>query len=136
MRHSNAIKKVIESCFDDERTLVQKSKLVDEATALVLRRLADERHSFLEELERLSSPIGRGSSGSWGALVRELGNWPWAKVIGPRAAIAACRRSQQRTDLRYERALELEWSSELKAILTLQHERVHAARRELAELRS
>ena len=49
-------------------------------------------------------------------------------------AVAACRRSQRRTELRYERVLALELPQELKTALVNQRERVHAAGDELAKL--
>jgi hypothetical protein len=136
MRTSSAIAKVIESCLDDERTLVREAKLVDAQKSAVLTRLADERRRFSEELERLNGPNKRGALGSWGALVRELGNELWLRAAGRNTsdAIAVCRQSQHRTDIRYEKVLELEWPSDLKVVLTAQHERVHAARRILAEI--
>lgn len=136
MNSATAIQKIIESCLDDERTLVHGSKLVDPQERAVLARLADERRRFSEELEHLTAPIGRGNLGSWGALVRELGSDLRARLLGRNAsdALAACRRSQHRTDVRYEKALELEWPRELEVALAAQHERVHAAARELAEI--
>lgn len=137
MKTPSAIAKVIESCLDDERTLLHESKLVDEKRSAVLTRLADERHRFSEELERLSGrPVARGNPGSWTELVRELGNrlyvGTWGRNTGD--AIQVCRRSQHRTDLRYESALKLEWPSELAAALVKQHERVHAAGQELSSI--
>ena len=133
METSPVIAKIIQSCLDDERTLVQESKLVDSQRKAVLIRLADERRHFAEELERLN---GQGSRESWTALVRELGNGLWARMTGRNAgdAVAECRRSQRRTEARYELALGLELPREVKDALVIQHERVHAARDELTRL--
>ncbi len=136
MHSSTVIAKVIESCLEDERTLVRERKLVDAQKRAVLTRLADDRRRFSEELGRLNGPSPWGGRGSWSALLRELGSDLWVRAAGRNAgdAIAACRRSQHRTDACYEKALELEWPSELKAALSAQHERVHAARHELAAI--
>ncbi len=136
MNRSTAIAKVIESCLDDERVLFRASKLVDPEKRALLTHLADERRRFSEELERMTAPIGRGSLGSWGAIFRELGTDLWARVVGRTAAeaLSACRRSQQHTDARYEETLALEWPNELEVALAAQHDRVHAAASELAEI--
>jgi hypothetical protein len=136
MRTSNAITKIIESCLDDERTLVQQGKLVGAEKSAVLARLADERRRFSKELERLTRPVTRGHTGSWYAIASELVQDVWIRLWGFNVgdAVATCRRSQRRIDSRYERALELEWPMDLRATLEAQHERIHAARRALAML--
>lgn len=137
MRTSNAIAKLIESCLDDERTLLRESKLVDAEKSEVLVRLADERRRFSEELSRLNRrPLGRGNLGSWSALAREIGERLWVGAWGGNSgdAIEACRESQHRTDLRYEKALKLVWPKEMRTALVAQHERVHAAHQELSAI--
>jgi hypothetical protein len=133
MRTSTAIARVIESCLDDERTLVEEGKLVDPPRRAVLTRLADERRRFAEELERLN---GQASRESWGAIARELGSHLWARMAGPNAgdAVAACRRSQRRTEERYDRALELRLPTDVRGALLAQQVRVHAARSELSAI--
>jgi len=133
MQTSPAIAKVIQSCLDDERTLIEESKAVDEQRRAVLIRLADERRRFAEDLERFN---GQGSRESWGAIVREARNNMWAGTAGrnPGDAVAACLRSQHRTEVRYEEALETELSSEVRAALVTQHQSVHAARADLAKI--
>jgi hypothetical protein len=133
VRSSNAIAKVIESCLDDERTLARESRHVDADRGAVLTQLANERRRFVGELERLSPQHGRGS---WGALRRELAGDLWLRAAGPNTgdAVEACRRSQHRTEVRYDRALELDWPPDVRTLLAAQHERIHAARYRLAEL--
>jgi len=60
----------------------------------------------------------------------------WAGMAGrnPGDAVAACLRSQHRTEVRYEEALETELSSEVRAALVTQHQSVHAARADLAKI--
>jgi len=133
MDTSPAVARVIESCLDDERTLVQESKVVDERRRAVLMRLADERRRFAEDLERFN---GQGSRESWGGIAREAGNKLWAEMAGrnPGDAVAACLRSQHRTEVRYEEALETELSSDVRAALVTQHQSVQAARADLAKI--
>jgi len=134
-RLSTTIAKVIEARFDDERTLVHGSKHVDARKSALLTRLADERRRFSEELERLTGPIDRGTLGSWGGLAWELSDNLRARVLGRSTeAVAACRRSQHRTEARYAKALELPLPTALHAALVAQHSRVHHAARELAEI--
>jgi hypothetical protein len=133
LRIRSAIAKVVQSCLDDERTLVLESKVVDATRRRVLIRLADERRRFAEELERFN---GQGSRESWGSLRRELDSDVRECIAGRSTseAVAACRRSQERTEARYDKVLALELPSEVKAALVTQHERVHAARDELAKM--
>jgi hypothetical protein len=133
MGTSPAVAKVIQSCLDDERTLVQESHRLDPQREAVLIRLADERRRFAEELERFN---GQASRESWSSLAREVGNKLWIRLAGRNAgdAVAACRRSQRRTELRYESVLALELPQELKTALMNQRERVHAAGDDLAKL--
>jgi hypothetical protein len=133
MRTSPVIAKIVQSCLDDERTLVQESKRVDAPRSAVLTRLASERRCFAEELERLN---GQGTRESWGSLLRERGSNAWARMTGRNTgdAIAVCRRSQSRTEVRYEKALEHELPNEMKAMLSVQLERLVAARDELARI--
>jgi len=67
--------------------------------------------------------FGRSASGSTRALGFNSGD-----------LIEACRRSQHRADLRYEKALKLEWPDALEVALEAQHDRVHAARQELSAI--
>lgn len=133
MDTTNAIAKVIESCMDDERTLMHESKVVGSERGAALAQLADERRQFIERLEPFAPRHGRGS---WGALRRELAGDLWARAAGPNTgdAIVLCRRSQHRTEVCYGRALELEWPADIRALLASQLERVSAARFELAQL--
>jgi hypothetical protein len=133
MRTSPAVAKVIQSCLDDERMLVQKSHGLDPPRAAVLVRLADERRRFAEELERFN---GQASRESWSSLAREVASKAWMRLAGGNAGdlVAACRRSQQRTELRYERALALALPQALRTALVSQRERVHAAGDELAKI--
>jgi uncharacterized protein (TIGR02284 family) len=133
MQAGTALAKVIQSCLDDERTLVEGSKRVDGQRRAVLTRLADERRRFAEELERVN---GQGSRESLASVVRELESDLWTRMAGPNAGdvVATCRASQQRTEARYDGALLLDLPGETKAILTRQLERVHATRDELAQL--
>jgi len=136
MGTSPAVAKVIQSCLDDERTLVQESHRLDPQREAVLIRLADERRRFAEELERFN---GQASRESWSSLAREAGETVsrvWMRLAGRNAgdAVAACRRSQRRTELRYESVLALELPQELKTALMNQRERVHAAGDDLAKL--
>jgi hypothetical protein len=135
MRNSPAVAKVIRSCLDDERALIQQSRHLDPYGEAVLVRLAGERRRFAEELERYN---GQTSRESWASLARELGNKLWIRLAGRDAvaAIAACRRSQRRTEVRYEKALALALPDDVHAALTVQRNRVHAARDELAQLDS
>lgn len=133
LRVSTTIAKVIEARFDDERALVHGSKHVDARKSALLTRLADERRRFSEELKRLTGPIDRGTLGSW--LPWELSDNLRARVLGRSTeAVAACRRSQHRTEARYAKALELPLPTALHAALVAQHSRVHHAARELAEI--
>jgi uncharacterized protein (TIGR02284 family) len=133
MQARTAVAKVIQSCLDDERTLVEGCKRVDSQKSAVLTRLADERRRFAEDLERLN---GQGSRESWGSLGRELESELWTRMAGPNASdvVATCRASQQRTEARYDKALALDLPDEVKAVLMTQLERVHAARDDLNEM--
>src|SRR5580658_9330615 len=93
MRTSPVVAKVIQSCLDDERTLMQESHGLDAQREAVLIRLAEERRRFAEELERLN---GQASRESWSSLAREVSNKLRTRLAGRNAgdAIAACRRSQ------------------------------------------
>jgi hypothetical protein len=135
MRTSPAVAKIIQACLDDERALIQESRHLDPYGQAVLVRLAGERRLFAEELERFN---GQASRESWGSLAREVGNKLWVRLAGRKAvtAIDACRRSQRRTEERYEKALALALPEDVQAALTIQRVRVHAARDELAQLDS
>jgi biotin-(acetyl-CoA carboxylase) ligase len=133
MRTSPAVAKVIQSCLDDERTLLQESHRVDPQREAVLVRLADERRRFAEELERFN---GQTSRESWSSLAREVGRSVWMQLGAHNAgdAVAACRRSQHRTAIRYEKVLALELPPALRVALQNQRERVDDAGDELAKL--
>jgi hypothetical protein len=133
MSASRAVAKVTQSLLDDERTLIQESRRVGDPLRAVLTRLAGERRSFAEELERFN---GQGSRESWGALARELRRNLWTRMAGrdARQSVAACQRSQQRTEAQYRNALHLDLPGDLKAALVAQQERLREARAELGSL--
>jgi uncharacterized protein (TIGR02284 family) len=133
MQVRSAIAKVIRACLDDERTLVQRSKLVDAERSELLIRMADERRRFAEELEQFN---GQGSRESWGTVARELESNLWARVVGRNTgdAVAACRRSQRRTEARYDQVLKLVLPTEVRAALMIQYKHVRAARNELTKV--
>jgi hypothetical protein len=133
MLQSPVVAEIIRSCLDDERTLVQEGRRVGDRQKGTLSRLADERRRFAETLERLN---GQTSRESWGAIVRELGSGIWSRAAGRNVAdaIEACRQSQNRIEVLYEKALAGELPSEIKATLMSQHERVVAAREELLSI--
>ena len=123
MRSSNAIRKVIDACLDDERMLEHESHTVGSRRSAVLHGLAIKRAAFAEQLRQIAGTRGAGSrNGSWTELGRELGRSVRTAVGGPSDsdAITACRRSCRRTESRFDAALALGLPPALHAILVEQ----------------
>jgi hypothetical protein len=92
----------------------------------MLGRWAIERGQFVAELERFGE-AGLRHDGSWSELLREA--WRTLRVTAAGRndgdAIAVCRHSQARTEVRYDAALEWPWPNEIRLILEAQRRRLH-----------
>jgi hypothetical protein len=137
MRTSNALRKLIDSDCDSERMLRHESAFVTDLRWLVLQRLANERHASAQRLRGAyrGRPLAAGD-GSWIELWRELARSVRVAVGGPDGgdAVAACRRAIGRVEALYDRALELSWPRDIRALLLDQLENIRRARRELVQL--
>jgi hypothetical protein len=127
-----SIEKLIRGCVDDERALRRGGRFLGAAPRAKLERLARERDGFVDELQTVGTTLnGRPrANGSWLGFVRGLGALGWSFVAGPNSgdAIAACRHSQQRTELLFAHALESSWTTGVRAAIVEQHERIAHAR--------
>ncbi len=136
MRKTNALQQLIESCLDNERLLRHESGLVDSTRRPTLKRLADERHTAVDELRSLRSRSTRrrGSvSGSWFALLRELRRNVRVALGGRNSgdAVAACRRSMSRAEALYDRAVVLPLPEKTVVLLLQQRNGIRLASVEL-----
>jgi hypothetical protein len=125
MKTSNAIRKLIRACVDDERTLRHECKFVDAGRAETLTRLACERGQFVADLERL----GEGAQShkrSWAELSREVARDIWVAAAGRNNgdAISTCRHSRARTEAHYDEALQRFWPDEVLRVLEAQRRRL------------
>jgi hypothetical protein len=121
MRRSTAIGKLIDACIDDRRMLEHESRVVDTKRGRVLETLAGERTRFVEQLRDVAR-VSRGNLGSWTEVAREFGRTMRLALGGPSAsdAVAACRRSCNRTSSRFDEALTLAWPEPVRALLLQQ----------------
>jgi hypothetical protein len=127
---SRAMAKLIDVCIDDERMLGHESRVVHGFRGAVLERLAAERTAFVEQLRDLDG-VGAGSHhGSWIGRGREWGRSLRVGVGGPNDgdAVAACRRSNERAEARFDAALDLSWPELTRATLFRQRMRLDIAR--------
>jgi len=133
MHLSNTIAKIIESCLDDRKTLLDECRNLDPSQQALLTRLAAEREEFVRQLEQLSPAPAKTS---WRESLRLLGTHAFERAAGPNTgdSIAACKRSQARTTAEYEKALELDLPSDVRTVLTSQYERIRVEREELTRL--
>lgn len=135
MTPSEALRKLIRACVDDERTLRHESKLVDEVRAAALMRMARERDQFVADLERLAG-CQQPHDGSWGELSREARRNIWVAAAGRNSgdAMTSCRHSRARTEAVYDDALQASWPDEIQRVLEEQRHRVHGEADELIQL--
>ena len=135
MASSDILRNVIRACVDDERTLRHESRLVGEARAEALARLARERGQFVTDLERLA---GREEAhdGSWSELSHEAEREVWVAAAGRNSgdAITSCRQSLARTEALYDEALRAAWPDEVHRLLAKQRRRLHDDSDELVKL--
>jgi hypothetical protein len=136
MKTSDALRKVIRACLDDEHTLQHERKFVDSKRAEALTRLAQEREQFVADLERLGDRKQGRPSGSWAELLLEAARDVWVSAAGPNCgdAIGACRHSRARTEERYDEALQKPWPDEIRRVLAAQRRRLHDEASELIQL--
>lgn len=135
MGNSRGLQQLIGACLDDERTLDHESGLVDDDRRIVLSRLAGERARFAERLQTLGEP-GVRATATWFGLVRELVRNFRVIAGGPNNgdAIAECRRSRNRTEALYEKAIRRPWSQPILPALIEQRDRIRYQRGELLAL--
>ena len=123
-----SIEKLIRACVDDERALRRGARNVGAGPRQKLERLASEREQFVDELRTVGTTLsGRPrATGSWSGFARAITERGWAFAAGPNAgdAIAACRRSQHRTEALFAVALESSWTTGVRAALVEQHRRI------------
>jgi hypothetical protein len=123
-----SIEKLIRACVDDQHALRRSGRSLGAVPRGKLERMACERERFVDELQTVGTTLnGRPrAAGSWLGLARGLAERSWAFAAGPNAgdAIAACRHSQQRTELLFADALESSWTSGVRAALVEQHRRI------------
>jgi hypothetical protein len=126
MKTSDAIRKLIRACVDDERTLRHECKFVDPGRAETLTRLACEREQFVADLERLGE-CAQHHDGSWAELSREIGRDIWVTAAGRNNgdAITTCRHSRARTEALYDQALQASWPDATLRVLAAQRCRLH-----------
>ena len=137
MRSSNAIRMLIDSGRDSERTLRHESKFVDSSRRPTLQRLAAECQASVEQLLSLRSRRRRGGvSGSWLALIRELRRNLRVALGGRNSgdAVAACRRSMSRADALYGRALALPLPAGTASLLLERRKGIRRANDELVAI--
>lgn len=136
MRASNVIRRLIQACYDDARTLFRERKQVDARTRELLTRFAHERLRFAEDLAVLAEINPARGMGSWSALARELVDdiHVHAARVSATAAVTVCRRSERRTQQRYDRVLHRRWPSALEVALVTQRNRVRDSLRQLDEM--
>jgi hypothetical protein len=132
MRNSKGLERLIVGCLDDEHTLDYESGIVDAARHLVLARMASERASFAEHLRTLGEP-GARESVSWSGRLRELARSVRVLMGGCNSgdSILECRRSCDRTEALYDKAVRLQWSQPILPTLLVQRDRIRLSRGEL-----
>jgi hypothetical protein len=135
MASPNMLRNVIRACVDEERTLRHESRLVGEARAEALARLARERGKFVTDLERRA---GREEAhdGSWTELASEAEREVWVAAAGRNSgdAIASCRHSLARTEALYDEALQASWPDEVQRLLAEERRRLQDDSDELVKL--
>jgi hypothetical protein len=132
---TNALRKLIRACVDDERTLLHECKFVGPGYAQALTRMARERGQFVADLERMGQcPLPH--DGSWTELSREVGRDIWVTAAGRNLgdAITTCRHSLSRTEARYDEVLQNSWPDEIKDMLEGQRRRLRDETAELIKL--
>jgi len=137
MRSANAVQMLIDSGRDNERLLRNESRFVDSSRRPTLRRLAAECGAAVDQLQLLRSRRGRGGvSGSWLELVRELRRTLRVALGGRNSgdAVAACRRSMNRAEALYERALALPLPAGTVALLVERQKCIRDANAELVAI--
>jgi hypothetical protein len=121
MNSTDALRKLIRACVDDERTLRHESTVVGATRADTLTRLASQRRKFVTDLEEIQEHE-EPHDGSWRELSREAARDVWVAAAGRNEgdAIAACRHSSTRTAAVYEEAMQMPWRGETLRLLSAQ----------------
>ncbi len=138
MRVTNALRQLIRTGSDSERTLRSESRRVDASRARVLVRIADDCGTSVELLRAAQvGPRRDRVSGSWLELLRELARGALVMAGGPNGgdAVASCRRSMRRVEALYDRAVALHWPEETLALLIEQRRSVQQASADLTAIR-
>jgi hypothetical protein len=134
-RSGRRLERLIGACIDDERTLRHESRFVGPGRRAELLRLAFERQQFADELRILSEGRRGGSraGGSFWERLREFARSLRVVAGGPNSgdAIAACRRSGDRTEAHYARAIAWTWSEHVVPTLLAQRSRMREQHDEL-----
>lgn len=132
---SNGLQRLIVACVDDECTLRQETSKVDEWRQHVLSRIASERLQFAVRLRAMGEP-GVHASRSWSSFLRQFARRVRVIAGGPNRgdAIAECRRSRDRTEAMYDKAVKLPWPGQVLPTLMDQRERIRREREELIAL--
>jgi hypothetical protein len=128
---------VIRACVDDERTLQNERRFVDDWRAATLTRLASERDRFVADLEQLAASPTPRPSASWAELLREGMRGVWVTAAGQNCgdAIASCCRSRTRTEDCYDSAMQAAMPDAVRFVLAGQRSRLHEAEGELNRIR-
>jgi hypothetical protein len=136
MKTADVLRKLIRACVDDERTLQHERGFVDGGRGAALSRMARERQQFVQDLALLAVPGQSDPSGSWAELLREVGRNVQVAAAGRNSgdSIATCRRSLQRTEACYDRALQRSWPAEMQRVLESQQGLLHEEASELNRL--
>src|SRR5579871_6836097 len=121
----STIEQLIRACVDDERVLSRGGRIVGGELGKVLRRLALEREDFVDELQHVGTTLAGSprATGSWMGRARDLALSAMTLAAGARSAVAlaACRRSQHRTEVLFADALDDTWKNDVRSVLVEQH---------------
>jgi hypothetical protein len=136
MKTSKLLWALIGACVDDQWTLQHERAFADARAAKTLTRLALERAQFVEDLERLGEPARSRPTVSWAEFFREVGRDLWVTAAGRNNgdAIATCRRSRARTEMRYDGAMQGPLPDEIRSVLAFQRSRLQDEADELTRL--
>lgn len=127
---TTALERLIGACVDDQRLLTQGERL-DTTRRVALKRLADERGMFINELRVAGKTLKKTPRArrSMSGIFRNLLMDANMLAVGVNAGdiVSACRNSQGRLEARFEAAMKKKWSHEIDVLLVEQHTKICGA---------